>query len=227
MIYLTEKKWYSMKKYKENTMDNIEEIKYSSKELAMFKAVIDLIDEAADINKLKVSDITSKAGIGKGTAYEYFKSKEEIIAKAISYDMKERGAEILSLVENSKCFKDKFYGILDWITKNSNGNRSVIEYFKIIYNSYDIENSIKVEFFKVSKPEKDKELLFRSLIKSVYEENIADRGVEEYYVYSALVSQLMGFIVYTSCKCSFVEHVDETCAKDFAYNSFLKIFKQQ
>ena len=40
------------------------------KVLAMYGAVIDLINEGCDINTLKVADITTRAGIGKGTAYE-------------------------------------------------------------------------------------------------------------------------------------------------------------
>ena len=58
--------------------------KLSEKELALFQAVIDLIEEDADIHSIKVSDITNRAGIGKGTAYEYFSSKEEMVAKASS-----------------------------------------------------------------------------------------------------------------------------------------------
>ena len=50
------------------------------KVLALYEAVLKLLDEGADINTLKVSDMTERAGIGKGTAYDYFKSKEEIIA---------------------------------------------------------------------------------------------------------------------------------------------------
>lgn len=44
----------------------------SQKVLAMYQAVIEFINEGCDINTLKVADITGRAGIGKGTAYEYF-----------------------------------------------------------------------------------------------------------------------------------------------------------
>ena len=64
--------------------------KLSEKELALFQAVIDLIEEDADIHSIKVSDITNRAGIGKGTAYEYFSSKEEMVAKAIIWSGEQR-----------------------------------------------------------------------------------------------------------------------------------------
>ena len=46
--------------------------KLSEKELALFQAVIDLIEEDVDIHSIKVSDITNRAGIGKGTLTNTF-----------------------------------------------------------------------------------------------------------------------------------------------------------
>ena len=54
--------------------------------------MIELVNEGQDLTKLKVGDITAKAGIGKGTAYEYFSSKEEIVEKA---DEREEKGDIL------------------------------------------------------------------------------------------------------------------------------------
>lgn len=59
---------------------------YLPKEKAIYQAVIELFEEGADINNLTVAEITGKAGIGKGTAYEYFSGKEEMIAKAFFYN---------------------------------------------------------------------------------------------------------------------------------------------
>ncbi len=52
---------------------------------ALYEAVLELIGENVDIRDVKVSDITKRAGIGKGTAYEYFSNKEEIIGSALLY----------------------------------------------------------------------------------------------------------------------------------------------
>ena len=54
---------------------------------AIYQAVFELFEEGADLNSLTVSEITKKAGIGKGTAYEYFSDKEEMIARAILYSV--------------------------------------------------------------------------------------------------------------------------------------------
>ena len=42
----------------------------------LYEAVLAMVTNGWDINRMKVSDITAQAGIGKGTAYEYFSSKE-------------------------------------------------------------------------------------------------------------------------------------------------------
>ncbi len=60
---------------------------YLPKEKAIYQAVLALFEEGADLNSLTVSEITKRAGIGKGTAYEYFSDKEEMIAKAIFYNI--------------------------------------------------------------------------------------------------------------------------------------------
>lgn len=59
---------------------------YFPKEKAIYQAVLELFEEGADLNSLTVSEITKRAGIGKGTAYEYFSDKEEMIAKALFYN---------------------------------------------------------------------------------------------------------------------------------------------
>ena len=51
----------------------------------LYEAVIAMITDGWDINRMKVSDITAQAGIGKGTAYEYFSSKEEILRELTAY----------------------------------------------------------------------------------------------------------------------------------------------
>lgn len=62
--------------------------KLSPKVEALYKAVMALLLEGRQIRKMKVSEITEKAGIGKGTAYEYFESKEELLVDALDYFQK-------------------------------------------------------------------------------------------------------------------------------------------
>lgn len=51
----------------------------------ILKAVISLSDKCAAPADLTISTIAEHAGVGKGTVYEYFSSKEEILAEAVGY----------------------------------------------------------------------------------------------------------------------------------------------
>lgn len=58
---------------------------YSPKETAVFEALFRLIREKHNFSAIKVQDIATEAGMGKGTLYEYFSSKEDILSSAILY----------------------------------------------------------------------------------------------------------------------------------------------
>lgn len=92
----------------------------SNKEIAIYKAVIDLINEGADVGAMKVGDITARAGIGKGTAYEYFESKEEMVEKALFYYILDQIEHAKALVESKETFEEKFMSILDYMVENKN-----------------------------------------------------------------------------------------------------------
>ncbi len=59
----------------ENELKPETENELKPKVRALYEAVLELLNENADISTMKVSDITSRAGIGKGTAYDYFKKQ--------------------------------------------------------------------------------------------------------------------------------------------------------
>ena len=74
----------------------------------MFQAVIDFIGEKADINSLKVQDITDRAGIGKGTAYEYFSSKEELLTLALFFDYGNKIGELKDWLHDNQSYHATF-----------------------------------------------------------------------------------------------------------------------
>lgn len=82
---------------------------------ALYDAVLELLNENADVNTLTVSDITKRAGIGKGTAYDYFSCKEEIIAGAIIYDAQTQGVESWERLENIPGFEKKIHYCYRWV----------------------------------------------------------------------------------------------------------------
>lgn len=84
----------------------------------MYQAVSELLREGREIGELKVQEITGRAGIGKGTAYEYFSSKEALVAHALAYEYSRKIAELARIAFEPERFQQRFYVILDWIETN-------------------------------------------------------------------------------------------------------------
>ncbi|MBP5529921.1 MAG: helix-turn-helix transcriptional regulator, partial [Lachnospiraceae bacterium] len=85
------------------------------KEVKIYAAVGELIKEGKDVMSLTISEISNRAGIGKGTTYEYFESKEEIIFKALHYFVIDSLKVVLLKMLDEGSFKDKFYSVMDYM----------------------------------------------------------------------------------------------------------------
>ena len=96
---------------KEMSIDIEEFEKMPDKVRKIYEAVGELAREGRDVTTLRVSEISAKAGIGKGTTYEYFTSKEELISKAVFYSMYTNIKTILLIMYGAGSFKEKFYNI--------------------------------------------------------------------------------------------------------------------
>lgn len=97
----------------------------------MFEAVIGYVHERIDPGSLTVQDITARAGVGKGTAYEYFSSKEELIALALFFDYGLRILELQELLEKKKNFEEKMLGLLDWLHDNKSYHMTFVKMIQI------------------------------------------------------------------------------------------------
>ena len=97
----------------------------------MFEAVIGYVHEKIDPGSLTVQDITERAGVGKGTAYEYFSSKEELIALALFFDYGLRILELQELLEKKKNFEEKMLGLLDWLHDNKSYHMTFVKMIQI------------------------------------------------------------------------------------------------
>ncbi len=102
----------------------------SEKVQKMYEAISELVQEKKDIATLKVSDITSRAGIGKGTAYEYFSSKEEIIVHASLWLCFQQNQEMEKELSHFDGFKAKFMFLLEWMKNHKEQNDLIMKAMK-------------------------------------------------------------------------------------------------
>lgn len=116
------------------------------KVLLIYQAVPQMLKEGADVNTLKVSEITERAGIGKGTAYEYFSSKEELITRALLFYIEKKVNDIENISESQNSFPDKIHAVLDYVEQNFDDIRGFCMLVRIGTGSYEISEPLKNEY---------------------------------------------------------------------------------
>ena len=118
------------------------------KVLALYRGVLELLDEGANVNEIKVSDITNKAGIGKGTAYEYFKSREEIIAGALLYDVDRKITEKKEELACHEGFFDKVVYAVDWMERRFREQKVFVRILRLTSEGSGLSRTIFEELQK-------------------------------------------------------------------------------
>jgi AcrR family transcriptional regulator len=96
----------------------------------MYEAVSELLREHREPSTIKVSEITAKAGIGKGTAYEYFSSKEELISHALMYEYSNKIQKLAVSAFLPEHFRERCYRVMDWIRDNKEYNLMFSQMFR-------------------------------------------------------------------------------------------------
>ena len=183
----------------------------SQKVLAMYQAVIEFINEGCDINTLKVADITGRAGIGKGTAYEYFSSKEEIISSAILY--------------YNRTFQQKINEVMDFIDEHVKEKQGVFFLIKMVLESYEIPKNLKDEYERMKQQCCDKEK--NEIIDCIVEEGVREGLIREENVFlrrAAVETQLSVYFMYRIAAEKKIElDLEADSLREYIYQNILKL----
>ena len=198
------------------------ELETNEKVLAMYRAVWSLIDEGCDIYRLKVSDITERAGIGKGTAYEYFRSKEEILERAVRYDSLLQYRRLCEGLEKQETLKDSVNTVFDWMEENIRRRRFVIQFTKMRKEHQEKQNS-RFECMDDTKGQMLGE--FRHLLEIMVEkgrhEGCISPEIPDQLACMELLGRFTAFYFYIFFeKAELREEIRKT--KDFLYGNIIK-----
>lgn len=195
------------------------------KERLMYLAVVKMIQEGFDMNSIKVSDITKRAGIGKGTAYEYFGSKEEIIVKALLYDTFSHLRKISALLEEKKDFADKYYVLMSYLEDNIFQVRSAGNIFKIFAGALEVQEDMKKQLEDIRNVNACPVHYIENMIDAFMQQGFDDGKFNEEDVIlrrSAFASQITGYI-YCILNKFYNGKIDKEYARDFSYNGLIKL----
>ncbi|MGL5692785.1 MAG: TetR/AcrR family transcriptional regulator [Peptostreptococcaceae bacterium] len=198
------------------------EIKYSQKEILIFEGFGKLVDEGFSLNNIKVSDIAKAAGIGKGTIYEYFKTKEEVIAKSICYKMNLGFANIVAKSDEEETFEEKCKKSFEEIMKFMSSN---FHYFQVMITNKEIQ-----EIMGLGKEENNEIVELRNYVLSLLDptislgiqEGIINSDLDTNYIKCVFISVCSGISTIINFKFGKITQEDIVVQKDIAYTMLVK-----
>lgn len=201
------------------------ENKYSKKEILIFDGFSKLVESGVSINNIRVADIAKAAGIGKGTVYEYFKTKEEVIARSIIYKMESELKYAIELSSKSVGFEEKCnVGLLHMINSMSDK----LAYFQLVINSNELH-----QVFNCLNEEQDKmgslrDSIFKSLdptIDAGISEGIINSSLDIHYIKSVFISVCSGLCTMMRFYPGELTEDIVIKQKDIAYTMIVKALK--
>lgn len=171
--------------------------KKTDKIIAIYHAVEDFIAEGADLSSMRVSDIAAKAGIGKGTTYEYFTSKEELVVKAMIYLVDSMTKRILNNMEKKDSFRDKFMLLLEEMEEKVKQRACILKYFHMLS---DLNLCEPMQELLQAENEEAKRAnpmrIIRYLLEEGKKEGIIGERYSQSYMETILFSKVIAFVVY-------------------------------
>lgn len=172
------------------------------KVLLIYKAIEQLIAEGQDLNAVKVSTITELAGIGKGTAYDYFETKDEMIACALLYQIKNISGLLSDALMQQNGFGAQIDFLLDSIEKENGKQQYFLRFVHVLTENSSYcqltREKLSSEEFHNFMP-KD---VFADLVKAGKERGEIRSDLPTDYVICAVFSKMMTYLIsFCSAEC--------------------------
>lgn len=142
------------------------------------QAAIEFMKEGKSSSDVKISDLANRAGVGKGTAYMYFNSKDEIFEESIIYII-DMLIEKSDRIDSTGNFKQVFMN-------NLHMYNDIIVKYKAIIGKYlfDLDELCRSSVYEIKLKDKlqilEKSIVFKfnNNINLAIEENIVDEKVD-------------------------------------------------
>ncbi|WP_434797732.1 TetR/AcrR family transcriptional regulator [Terrisporobacter vanillatitrophus] len=200
--------------------------KYAEKELLIFEGFKKIITDNSNIESIKVSDIAKAAGIGKGTIYEYFKSKDEIIARSIIYNFKIDIINTIEAIKEVSTFKEQCNHLFHY---SISSGKFIFPSLRILYNQVipkELNNIILEDFKEILDLKTQLYNLLDYVINTGIDENIINKDLSKDYQRYVLISSSMGIINKITAnhfqQINLSDDESINIQKDFAYTMILK-----
>ena len=190
----------------------------SEKEIAIYEGVRKLIRQDVNLSQVTASEIAQAAGIGKGTLYNYFSTKDEIIARTVFYLIDQHLAQIQTVMARQTGFEGKCRAAMEFIRLQAGRKDSQIHLMLMGLDSVQAAPFLRQGMERIKATMRDVERIALELAETGAAEGVITRQ-EPGYTVQVFLSALMG---YCRCLCGAGEGTDGIPAAERAYRMLIK-----
>lgn len=196
----------------------------SEKRILIYQAVLDLLCENYDAAEITISSIAKKAGIGKGTVYEYFSSKEDIFFEALMFFADHKIDALARALEQEGSFRERFGRMLPLLCDTLLSGRSLMN---LLFSSQDGPRPALPAPWLEKKAQAQAQILqiLQRFIRFGQQEGLLEEEIGQADVFFAFSAVLNIVHVYLLGGCEpLTEQLDtQEHMMDFCYQKFLKL----
>ena len=145
------------------------------------------------IKNLTISQIAKTAGVGKGTIYEYFENKEDIVFEIITMFITEHEKKLFEITDQNISTKDKLFHFFYMIHEDENSNKQLNIYREFLAISMTNGTQEMVDF-NIKCREKFTDILGQIVKEGITKGEIRTEAQE---LVSALLTFKLGLVVET------------------------------
>ena len=168
------------------------------KELACYEAIVTLLKQGKTVSDLTVADIAREAGMGKGTVYDYFTTKDEIVSKALVFYVQQWVHKARLAVQQTTGFDRRVDAYLQAADEASAFGMPIFDALTGtgITMVGDLNAYINVREFR-DRLKMEIRILLEEIRKAAKRERILRRGVPEAAAHFVISGCFASYLVYT------------------------------
>lgn len=124
------------------------------------------------IKNITISKIAESAGVGKGTVYEYFRNKEDIVFEIISVFIAEHEKRLYELIDDTMSTKEKVKTFLVLLYSNSYYEKQLVIYREYLAISLTSDDEERMAFSRACRER------FLTILEKIIENGIEKDGIK-------------------------------------------------
>ena len=144
---------------------------------------------------MSVSMITGLAGIGKGTAYEYFDSKEEIIVCALLYEIRTVTEQASHQIQICPDLETQIHRMLLLVEEHSQCVDAIMAFLHLL-TDHSKEGNLLRQRIAEQKENGPVDLLVRQIIDSARAKGELREDIPLSYITNALLARMISYLMY-------------------------------